>query len=171
MWEICCSNSYVICYRKWLGYSRVQLHPWWSWSSRVSSESKFTFSSWGSVIEIDVFPQKFNSTSAQRHRWELRLQCELWMNFMRTLFNENPKWSWPRVQLIMNISVLCLMFIVNLRSSSSVTLDLTGWDRGVSERDGIGWGTNGLRRCINLFTRHGAMEWHPDRRRAMSAFF
>ena len=77
IWEVCCGNSYVIYYRKWLDCSRVQLHPWWSWSSRISSESKFTFSSWGSVIEIDVFPQKFNSISAQRHRWELRLQHEL----------------------------------------------------------------------------------------------
>ena len=46
----------------------------------------------------------------------------------RTLINENPKQSWPRVQLITNVLVLHLMFIVNLRSSSSATLDSTSYD-------------------------------------------
>ena len=56
-------------------------------------------------------------------------QCELWMNFMRTLSKENCKQSWTQVQLIMNIPALCTMFVVNLRSTSSVTLDLTALAR------------------------------------------
>ena len=48
---------------------------------------------------------------------------------MRTLSNENPRQSWPQVQLIINILALCLMFVVNLSSTSRFALELTGWDR------------------------------------------
>ena len=81
------------------------------------------------VIEIDVFQLSSGWAQLNIIDESSAFQHELQMNFMRTLSNENPRQIWLRVQLMANVLVLCLMFIVNLSSTSRYAPELTGWDR------------------------------------------